>query len=287
MSEWRALADGSFIQTLISEEYENELWEACHTPLRVQYAIDTGMNRIGLPIREPAAAETCIRRAAARFTLTGIFTHLCTADGKDEQSRAFARAQIASFEALADRAADLAMPYVHCLNSAGGLYHETKYNGLARLGIILYGLKPDYENVLPSGVLPALSWKSTVAMIKTVPADETVGYGRAGKLSRATRLATVPTGYADGYSRALSEKGYALIRGHRAPIVGRVCMDMMMLDVTDIPDAREGDEVTLIGRDGGECITADDLGRMAGTVGYEVVCAISKRVPRIYIEQNP
>lgn len=284
VSEWRRLLALDLIQTLISEEYAEALWEAAGTPLRVQVAVDTGMNRIGLPTRELAKTESFIRRVAERFCLTGIFTHLCVADGADEAARSFTREQIARFETLSDRLSDLNMPYVHCLNSAGGLYHTTKYSSLARLGIVLYGLKPDPENLLPSGVAPVLSWKSVVAMVKTVPAGETVGYGRAGRLARESRIATVPTGYADGYSRALSGVGYALVRGRRAPIVGRVCMDMMMLDVTDIPDLSLGEEVTLIGRDGEECLTADDLGKMAGTVGYEVICAISRRVPRLYKE---
>ncbi|MBQ8174196.1 MAG: alanine racemase [Clostridia bacterium] len=282
VSEWEKLASHDLIQTLVSEDYAHALWEACHKPLRCQFAIDTGMNRIGLPADDPEHTEACIRRFAKCFAITGIFTHLCVADGEDEASRAFTREQIGKFEFLADRLSDLAMPYVHCLNSAGGLYHTTMENGFARLGIVLYGLKPDRENTLPDGVAPALSWKSVVAMIKTVKAGETVGYGRAGKTTRETRIATVPTGYADGYSRALSGKGYVLLHGRRAPIVGRVCMDMMMLDVTDIPDACVGDEVTLIGCDGKERITADDMADMIGTIGYEVVCAISGRVPRIY-----
>ena len=281
-SEWRKLVSYDLTQTLLSEDYASTLWEACHTPLRCHFAINTGMNRIGLPTTDLADTEACIRRFARCFDMQGIYTHLCTADGEDESSRAFTQKQIEKFEALADRLNDLSLPYVHCLNSAGGLYHTTKYNRIARLGIVLYGLKSDYPNILPDGIAPVLSWKSVIAMVKTVKAGETVGYGRAGKLTRDTRIATIPTGYADGYSRALSGKGYALVHGQRAPIVGRVCMDMMMLDVTDIPDACCGDEVTLIGEDGDECITANDMAKQIGTISHEVVCAISKRVPRVY-----
>ncbi len=281
VKEWERLLGYDLIQTLLSEEYASALWEASHAPLRCQFAVDTGMNRIGLPADDPAT-EDCIRRYAARFRMTGIFTHLCTADGADDASRAFAREQIGKFEALADRLADLAMPYVHCLNSAGGLYHSTRYQGVSRLGIVLYGLKPDFDNILPEGINPVLSWKSVIAMVKTARAGESVGYGRTVRLARDTRIATVPTGYADGYSRALSGKGYALVRGQRAPILGRICMDMMMLDVTDIPDVQAEDTVTLIGQDEKERISADDLAHLAGTIGYEIVCAISKRVPRVY-----
>ena len=282
VSEWRHLVMYDLIQTLISEEYAEALWQASHMPLRCQFAVDTGMNRIGLATDDPAAAEACIRRYAARFTMTGIFTHLCTADGQDEASRAFARGQIERFEALADRLTDLSMPYVHCLNSAGSLFHQTKENKTVRMGIVLYGLKPDRENTLPDGVAPILSWKSVIAMVKAVKAGEGISYGRTVILDRDTRVATVPTGYADGYSRALSGKGYVLVNGHRAPILGRVCMDMMMLDVTDVPHVQVGDAVTLIGCDGEHCITADDLAVLCDTIGYELVCGISKRVPRVY-----
>ena len=282
VSEWRQLAMHDLIQTLISKEYAEELWEASRTPLRCQFAVDTGMNRIGLPTYDLSDTEDCIRRFAARFTMTGIFTHLCTADGEDEASRAFTRGQLERFGALSQRLSDLAMPYVHCLNSAGSLYHEAKENGIVRLGIALYGMPPDRDNILPAGVAPILSWKSVITMVKTVKAGEGISYGRTVLLTRDTRVATVPTGYADGYSRALSRKGYALVRGRRAPILGRVCMDMMMLDVTDIPDAAAEDEVTLIGRDGEEQIGANDLAALCDTIGYEVVCGISKRVARVY-----
>lgn len=282
VSEWRHLVMYDLIQTLISEEYAEALWEASHMPLSCQFAVDTGMNRIGIPTDDLAAAEACIRRYAARFRMTGIFTHLCTADGEDEASRAFARGQIARFSALAERLLDLGMPYVHCLNSAGSLFHQAKENKTVRMGIVLYGLKPDRENTLPDGVAPILSWKSVIAMVKTVKAGEGISYGRTVILDRDTRVATVPTGYADGYSRALSGKGYVLVNGHRAPILGRVCMDMMMLDVTDVPHVQVGDAVTLIGRDGEHCITADDLAALCDTIGYELVCGISKRVPRVY-----
>ena len=278
---WRELQEHGLTQTLISAEYAAALWEACHTPLRVQFAVDTGMHRIGLSVDDPTA-EDCIRRYAARFAMQGIFTHLSTADGGDEASRSFARGQIAAFEALAARLADLSLSYVHCLNSAGALYHTTALSRTVRLGIVLYGLAPAGDGRLPAGILPALSFKSVIAMIKTVGAGEGISYGRTKILARDTRVATVPVGYADGYPRALSGKGYALVCGRRAPILGRVCMDMMMLDVTDIPDLSVGETVTLIGRDKGECITADDLGKMAGTVGYEILCGISSRVPRLY-----
>ena len=156
----------------------------------------------------------------------------------------------------------------------------------ARLGIILYGLKPSYSNVLPIEIKPVLEWKSVISMIKTVHPGETIGYGRTYKVKENMQVATIPTGYADGYNRLLSNRGYVLLHGKRAPIVGRICMDQFMIDVTNISEARPYDEVILIGKSGNEILTADDMAEMLETIGYEVVCDISKRVPRLYINET-
>ena len=153
----------------------------------------------------------------------------------------------------------------------------------ARLGIILYGLKPNYLNALPSGIKPALSWYSVVSMVKTLRAGETVGYGRTFKASKEMKIATVCAGYADGYNRLLSNKFYVLINGRKAPVLGRICMDQFMVDVTEIDGVETGSKVTLIGQAGREVISADDMAESIGTIGYEIVCNISKRVERIYI----
>lgn len=163
------------------------------------------------------------------------------------------------------------------MNSAGGLLCEP-YGNLARLGIILYGLKPDYSNNLPKGIKPALRWKSVISLIKPVHPGETVGYGRTFTVDREMVIATIPTGYADGYSRILSNKGKVIVNGQTASIVGRVCMDQMMVDVTGLDVAFE-DEVILLG----EGYNADEMAQDIGTIGYEVICDIGKRVPRIYI----
>ena len=153
-------------------------------------------------------------------------------------------------------------------------------SSLVRLGIILYGLKPDYANSLPSGIKPALEWKTVVSMVKTVHAGETIGYGRSYRVEKDMAIATLPTGYADGYNRLLSNKGRVFIHGHAAPIVGRVCMDQMLVDVTDIPDVKLGDEVVLLNSTN---YTADDMAEELGTIGYEIVCDISARVTRVYV----
>ncbi len=182
------------------------------------------------------------------------------------------------------RVSDLNLPYCHCMNSAGGLWQHSDVSCFARLGIILYGLKPDYLNSLPSGIEPALSWKSVVSMVKQVNPGDTIGYGRTFEVKKAMRVATIPTGYADGYSRLLSNKGWVLINGKRAPILGRVCMDKMMVDISEIDNVHMGTEVVLIGQSGNEVLTADDIANTYGTIGYEIVCGISKRVERIYTE---
>ena len=240
------------------------------------------MRRIGLNTDDPIECECVIRKTYSTFLhLEGLFTHLCVADTPDQDE--FTKHQIFLFEDIVSRVADLNLPFCHCMNSAGGLWHHSDVSCFARLGIILYGLKPDYMNTLPEGIEPVLSWKSVVSMVKKVKPDDTVGYGRSYTVERPMTIATIPTGYADGYPRLLSNKGWVLIKGKKAPIVGRVCMDQMMIDVTDISDVQFETEVVLIGKSGDEVVTADDLAHLIGTIGYEIVCGISKRVERSYI----
>lgn len=265
-------------QALLSDEYAEEIAKT-KLKIKCQFAIDTGMRRIGLDADEPDECERVIRKYS-NF-IDGIFTHLCVADtpGQDD----FTEEQINKFEEVCKRVSDLNLPYCHCMNSAGGLWHKSDVSCFVRLGIILYGLKPDYMNTLPDGIEPVLSWKSVVSMVKNVKRGNTIGYGRSFEVKQPMRIATIPTGYADGYSRLLSNKGWVLINGKKAPIVGRVCMDQMMVDVSEIEEVRIGTEVVLVGKSGDEVITADDLANIYGTIGYEVVCGISKRVIRVYI----
>ena len=267
-------------QAVFSEEYAQKaceyLGEKSHK-MKVHFVLDTGMNRIGLPAKNPDFCDRIIRKYREHFRVTGMFTHLCVADTPSEKE--FTRAQINAFREVDVRIEDLELPYVHCLNSAGGLYQEC-FGDLGRLGIVLYGLKPDYENTLPEGIRPAMQWKTVIAMLKTVPAGETIGYGRSYKTERDTVVATLPTGYGDGYHRRLSNLGHVIIHGKKAPIIGRVCMDQMMVDVTDIPEASFEDEVILLGAG----YTADDMAHSLGTIGYEIVCHITKRVTRVYLE---
>ena len=271
-------------QALVSEAHA-EAFARQGIAVKAQFAVDTGMNRIGLDADDPVAAMAAIRKFAQLFRLTGLFTHLCTADTPEQ--KAFTEGQINKFIGIAANVRDLGLPYIHYMNTAGGLWHNPGHKlsavTLVRLGISLYGLKPAYENTLPAGIAPALTWKAVISMVKTVQPGETVGYGRTFTAESPRVIATVPVGYADGYNRHLSNRGTVLVRGKRAPVVGRVCMDQIMIDVTDIPGVSFEDEVTLLGTDGNEAYTADDMAQDAGTIGYEIVCDISKRVPRMYI----
>lgn len=274
-------------QTIVSEEYASALADTGYR-IKCQFAIDTGMNRIGLDGDNPTQCAEFIHSYTGSLCIEGLFTHLCTADVMTAENIAFTKEQITKFNTVAGLVSDLNLPYMHCCNSAGGLYYlnESILHGsigsIVRLGIVLYGLKPDLSNELPNSIAPAITWKSVVSMVKTIQAGETVGYGRAFIADRETRIATVTTGYADGLNRLLSNQGFIMVNGKKAPIVGRICMDQTMIDVTDIPDVEMGSEVVILGRCGSINYTADDMAHDLGTIGYEVLCNISKRVQRFY-----
>lgn len=268
-------------QAVLSEEYADLLAQNGNH-IKCQFAIDTGMNRIGLDANDPKKCAEVIREYSKKLEITGIFTHLCVADSTADEDVIFTDQQIKSFIGVSNCIRDLHLAEEHCLNTAGGLWHN-KYGNIVRLGISLYGLKPDFYNTLPYGIKPALEWKSVISMVKSVHNGEDIGYGRSYHVEHEMRIATIPTGYADGYNRQLSNKGFVLIHGKKAPIVGRVCMDQLMVDVSSIEEAKMGDIVTLIGQSGSEHITADEMGYMIGTIGYEILCSISKRVDRVYI----
>jgi len=246
-------------------------------------AVDTGMNRIGVPVTE-TAADTCVAMAQLPgLEAEGIFSHFATADTRDLTRT---HAQMAKFDTFLTmlKHRGLEIPICHLNNSAGIMDFSAKYH-MARSGIILYGLYPSDE--VDPAVLrlrPILSWVSHIAHLKAVPAGQEIGYGGTFTTDRPSRIATIPVGYADGYRRNLSNRFHVLIRGRKAPIVGRICMDQFMVDVTDIPDVCIEDAVTLIGVDGSECITAEDMAEALGTINYEITCGISRRVPRTYLQ---
>ena len=274
-------------QAIVSEEYAEALSQTGQR-VKCQFAIDTVMNLIGLDGDNTSSCEEIIRKYSDSLIVEGLFTHLCVADTDSEDAKEFTYGQIQKFKAVADAVADLKLPYVHCCNSAGGLYYlknSSEFEGIGkivRLGIVLYGLKPDVDNHLPNGVKPAMTWKSVVSMVKNVHPGETIGYGRTFMVKKEMKVATVTTGYADGLNRLLSNKGFVTINGCKAPIVGRICMDQTLVDVTEIPDVKMGTEVVIIGESGDLTYTADDMAQDLGTIGYEVICNITKRVQRFY-----
>ena len=278
--------ESDITQAVLSAEYA-EMLVRTGISVKCQFAIDTGMNRIGLDADNQELCSQLIHKYATLLNVTGIFTHLCAADTEASDCVQFTKRQINKFIAVKNAIADLNLPFFHCLNSAGGLWHnQSGISNLVRLGIILYGLKPDYSNHLPVDIRPALSWKSVVSVVKAVKKGESIGYGRTFVANHDMVIATVPTGYADGYNRLLSNKGYVLINGKQANIVGRVCMDQFMVDVTKISDVKMGTEVVLLGVSGDKSINSDDMAQMIGSIGYEVVCDISRRVERVFINKS-
>ncbi len=248
---------------------------------RVHFAVDTGMSRIGFQATEESA-DLCVKMAALPNLITeGLFSHFACADCADLTS---AREQARIFEEFDSmlRSRGLEIPIRHLNNSAGIMNFGTQYE-MVRSGIVTYGLYPSDE-VAPAAlpVEPVMQWITRVAYVKTLPAGRSIGYGAAYTTTRETVVATLPVGYADGYRRSLSGVGHVLIRGKKAPILGRVCMDQIMVDVTDIPDVELDDKVILIGRSGGEEITADEMAAATGTINYEIVCGLSRRIPRAY-----
>ena len=264
-----------------------EAAKICGKPARIHIKVDTGMGRIGITPDEKGCAFVAEAFAATGVEVEGIFTHFACADVRDKTS---ARGQLDVFQSFVKQAQKLAgrrIPYHHCANSAGILELPQAHMDIVRAGITLYGLRPSDQvdmEMLP--LRPALSLRSHLVYIKELQPGQSVSYGSTFTAQSPIRVATVPLGYGDGYPRSLSGRGYVLIRGRRANILGRVCMDQFMVDVTDIPEAVEGDPVTLIGEDGRETITADELGDLSGRFNYELVCDLNKRLPRIYLENN-
>ena len=241
--------------------------------------IDTGMARLGVaPGDAGRVALEISTMPGAR--LEGVSSHFADSDSGDGT---FAAAQLERFEAaLAGiERAGVRVPKRHMANSGALLYHPEAHFDMVRPGIALYGLRASTERVPPFKPFPAMALRARVSQVRAVPAGETVGYGRTFRAARDSRIAVLPLGYADGVSRALSNRGSVGFPSGRAPITGRVCMDQLMLDVTGLPDVREGSVATIFGQ-GGPSVA--EVAELLGTIDYEVVCAISKRVPRIYTE---
>lgn len=301
-SSVRRLRELDLTQTVFSLEYARTLSQAVGAaggPVRVQIKIDTGMGRLGLldgssldcatgRRRPEAPAEDLARQVEAIVRLPGlqaegIYTHFA---GSDLADKTFAHRQLARFLDLVERLrrSGVAFRYVHAANSAALLDLPDSHLDLVRPGIALYGLYPSAHVERSRVVLkPALTLKARIVQIKEVPAGFKVSYGMTYETSRPTRIATVSVGYADGLRRSLGSRGSMLVRGARAPIVGRVCMDLTMLDVGDIEALRAGDEVIVFGGEGTGAPTTDEIASELGTISYEIVTSISSRVPRVYL----
>ncbi len=285
-SQYRELLEYQITQTLYSLDTAEKLSAVsaeagCRT--RVHAALDTGMTRIGFHITEEEADRIAALSRLPGLELEGMFTHFSCADQKD---KTYCGMQLGKFQRMAKMLEQrgVQIPIKHICNSAGIMEFDDYRFDMVRSGIITYGLYPSEEvdkNRLP--LIPALSWKSHVIHVQEVKPGMGVSYGATYTTEGpCTRIATVSAGYADGYPRALSNKGRVLIHGQYAPILGRVCMDQMMVDVSHIPQVQVEDVVTLIGRDGENRITMEEVADPAARFNYEMACGISKRVPRIY-----
>lgn len=250
----------------------------------VHIKVDTGMGRIGITPDE--AGISFIKEAinTPGIKLEGIFTHFACADMEDLSS---AREQVKIFKEFvgkAEQETGYQIPIHHCSNSAGIVQLSEANMDLVRAGITMYGLMPSDEvRIDVISLKPALSLHSHIAYIKEMTPGQTISYGSTYVVEKPMKVATIPLGYGDGYPRSLSGKGYVLIRGQKAHILGRICMDQFMVDVSDISDVKEGDKVTLIGRNGADQISADVLGEMSGRFNYELVCDLNQRLPRVYV----
>lgn len=287
--QYEALLRAQICPAIFSYEAAKELSKAAErldVQARIHIKLDTGMGRIGFPVSGESVDTIAQIARLPHMMIEGIFTHFAKADELDKTA---ANRQLADFLQMTGRieAKGVHIPVHHCSNSAGILDLPQANLDVVRAGITLYGLHPSEEvRLARMDMQPVLSLKSQVVHVKTLPAGCEISYGGTYVTEKEQRIATIPVGYGDGYARSLSNKGDVLIRGRRAPIRGRICMDQFMVDVTDIPDVRVGDTVTLIGRDGEACITMEELGEKSGRFNYEFACDLGKRIPRIFYRGN-
>ncbi len=249
---------------------------------RLHLKVDTGMSRLGI---QPEAASHLARRIARtrRVIFEGLFTHFARADERDPLPTDQQQQRFEDVLRALEREG-LRPPWVHAANSAAGLTRPSAHYDLIRVGIAMYGLHPSGECPLPQGFRPALTWKAVLSQVKLLPPGRGISYGHTYVTTRWERIGTVPVGYADGFRRV--ERNWVLVGGRRVPVVGRVCMDQLMVQLDEAPQARAGDEVVLIGAQGEERLPAEELGRRWGTINYEVTCGIAGRVPRLYLNER-
>ena len=283
------LINNNIEQTVYSLEYAKELSKKAKDlgkVAKVHIAVDTGMGRIGFLPNNKSVEEVVEISRLSNLKITGVFTHFSSAD---EEDKSYTYNQIEKFNSfikdIEKREVNLGVK--HISNSASIIDIEDAHYNAIRPGIILYGYYPsDYINKDKLKLMPALSLKCQVIHVKELPKGEYIGYGRKFRTERDSVIATLPIGYADGYIRGLYGKAQVIINGKLAPVIGRICMDQCMIDVTDIGPVKVGDEVVLLGEDNGIKNNADDMAQMLDTINYEILCMIGRRVPRIYIKDG-
>lgn len=295
VSEAENLAEYDISQAVFSLEYAKELSEKCVEEdciCKMHIKVDSGMSRIGFmcqefPRDEYSIEEICEACCLPNLEVEGLFTHFCVSD-EDAEGREFTNKQYENFihvrDSLKKRGVDISV--VHCSNSGAIEDYPETCCDMVRAGIILYGLAPSSKLADRLDLVPAMTLKTVVAFVKEVQKGATISYGRTFTADRKMKIATVPIGYADGFIRQNAKDGYMMVNGKKAKIVGRICMDQTMLDVTDIEDVKTGDEVVVFGTGENGEPTADSLAKNTGTINYETVCLVGKRVPRIYIKDG-
>jgi alanine racemase len=293
------LIDYDLIQTVYSPMTAKALSEQAAgqgKKIKIHIKVDSGMGRLGLLLEEPAgkappnipAAGTIgdveVISRLANLEVDGIFSHFATSDSAD---KSYANRQLERFMEFLNQIdqANLKPPLAHAANSAAVIDLPDSHLDMVRPGIATYGLYPSDEvNQSNIKLKPVMTLKSSIIHLKKVPAGFHISYGITYRTEKSTTIATVPVGYADGYNRLLSSRGYMLVHGKRVPIVGRVCMDLTMLDVGELKDVMIEDEVVVFGQQGNQAVTADELAATLNTINYEIVTSISGRVPRVYLE---
>ena len=284
--DYEALITNDIALCVFKAETAQELSERAEKiqkEIKVHIKVDTGMSRIGVPTDDTGLSVVQKIASCPHIVTEGIMTHFARADETDKENALTQYRRFCDFAAKCEENG-VHFTYRHCSNSAAIMDLPMTHLDFVRCGITLYGLWPSDEVRKDILLEPVMSLYSSIVHLKEFPKGTPISYGGTFDTDREkTVIATIPVGYADGYPRQLSNKGFVLIRGKRAPILGRVCMDQMMVDVTDIPDAADYDEVVLLGTQQEECITAEELGDLSGRFNYELVCDISERVPRVFV----
>lgn len=285
----KQLCEYNITQTVYSMGYARQLQEEAEkqdVTVQCHIKVDSGMGRIGFDASNLEEAVQQIKTACCfpNLQCDGIFTHFSSADEYNDPAIDYTHQQFERFKMVNDRLEQEGIRFSlhHCCNSGGIVNYPEYHWDMVRAGILLYGLIPDSGCKGKIDLKPVMELKAVISMVKNVKAGSKISYGRTFTAPRDMRLATLPIGYADGYHRSLSNRGKMLINGKYAKIVGRVCMDQLLLDVTEIPEAEENMEVTIVGEDGGKRITMEEIARLSDTVHYEIMCIIGKRVPRVY-----